>query len=47
MNCHMFSTGFGSGHFGGSGMMVMFSGTSSLPVCLIHQQHAMGAGRYT
>ena len=29
MNCHTFSTGFSSGHLGGSGMSVMLSGTAS------------------
>ena len=27
-NCQTFSTGLSSGHFGGSGMMVMFAGTT-------------------
>src|SRR4029450_1227115 len=29
-NCQTFSTGLSSGHFGGSGMMVMFAGTTRL-----------------
>jgi hypothetical protein len=32
MNCQMFSTGFSSGDFAGSGNKVMFSGTGSLAV---------------
>lgn len=32
MNCQMFSTGLSSGHLGGSGMMLIFPGTSSFPV---------------
>jgi hypothetical protein len=30
MNCQMFSTGLSSGDFGGKGIRVMLSGTSSL-----------------
>ena len=30
MNCQMFSTGLSSGDFGGSGIKVILSGTSSL-----------------
>lgn len=31
MNCQTFSTGFSSGHLGGSGMMLMLPGTASFP----------------
>ena len=30
MNCQTFSIGLSSGHFGGSGIIVMFGGTVSL-----------------
>ena len=30
-NCQRFSTGFSSGHFGGSGKRVMLGGTASFP----------------
>ena len=47
-NCQTFSTGFSSGHFAGSATMLMFAGTSSLPVMcpasLIHQHHGVGTG---
>ena len=32
MNCQTFSTGFNSGHLGGSGTMDMFSGTANFGV---------------
>jgi len=44
MYCQMFSTGLSSGHFGGSGTMVMFGGTISrvqMPSCLVHEKHSM------
>jgi hypothetical protein len=31
-NCQTFSTGLSSGHFGGSGMMVMFAGRGNARV---------------
>src|SRR6478672_7593659 len=47
-NCQTFSTGLSSGHFGGSGMMVMFAGTKTgrqVPAGLIDQEDGVGAGR--
>ena len=49
MNCQMFSTGFNSGHFGGSGMRVMLRGhdevARQVPAGLIEQENGMLAGR--
>src|SRR5947207_14893573 len=48
-NCQTFSTGLSSGHFGGSAMMVMLSGTTRpFDMCqpgLIDQEHGVCAGR--
>ena len=48
-NCQTFSTGLSSGHFGGSGMMVMFAGTTrrvrQVPAGLIDQEDGVGVGR--
>jgi hypothetical protein len=48
MNCQMFSTGLGSGDFGGSGIKVVLSGMSSrkVPAGLIEQQNSMGSRRH-
>src|SRR4051812_37800604 len=48
MNCQTFSTGFNSGHFGGSGMSVIVAGTTrrldKMPSGLIEQEHGVFAG---